>query len=252
MSPKMKNFLLDLFFPKHCLGCRKEGWFICPACLEKIPINHNPAENIGKIKLRAASFYEYSLLKQAIHKFKYEFVRELAEPLAKLMIERINQPPIGQNLILVPVPLHPRRLRWRGFNQAELLAQAVSRELNLPMASNLLIRTKHNLPQMKIKDSQSRKENIKAAFILNPRVILSLPEAGEESRGIQRCHSRTPCALPVPVFTGINFAGIQSFSNKTIVLIDDISTSGATLSECARTLKPLKPKEIWGLVLARG
>jgi len=220
----MKNFLLDLFFPKHCLGCAKEGEYLCPVCLEKIPLNQNCPEKLGGIKLLAASFYDYPLLKRAIHKYKYEFVRELAKPLAQLMAEKIRRMEIGQNLVLTPAPLHPRRLRWRGFNQAELLAQAVSQQLNLPLVNNLLIRTRHNPPQAKIKTSQNRKENIKGAFALNP--------------AFSSCHCEE--------------RSDEAISNKTVILIDDVSASGATLQECAQALKPLKPKDIWGLVLAKG
>jgi len=62
--------------------------------------------------------------------------------------------------------LHRKRLKWRGFNQAELLAQVISQELNIPMINNLLIRTKHTLPQVKLENSKQRKENINNAFSL--------------------------------------------------------------------------------------
>lgn len=204
----MWKTILDLFFPINCLGCGQEGQFICLSCFEKIPLNRKPPFK----RLIIASHYKYPLIKQAIHRYKYDFIKDLAEPLAKLMVKVIRER-FFENALLIPVPLHKKRLRWRGFNQAELLALEISQNLNIPMANDILIRTKHNLPQAKITDAQARRTNIKNAFKLNKR----------------------PC-----------------IKNKTILLIDDVCTTGATLEECAKVLKPLKPKQIWGLVVARG
>jgi len=96
------------------------------------------------------------------------------------------------------------------------LAEEIEKELDIPVINNILIRNKHTLPQVKLENSKQRKQNIKQAFSLEVR----------------------PRQL--------------DFKNKTIILIDDISTTGATLKECTKALKPLKPKKIIGLVIARG
>ncbi len=218
----MINFILDLLFPIHCLGCGKENCqgFICPICFKQIPLNKKlPLKFNDKGNLTGlivASYYNYPLVKQAVHRYKYDFIKDLSKPLGQLMVKRLNRFSDfldKDNSILIPVPLHKKRLRWRGFNQAELLAIEIGKQLDIPVVNDLLARTKYSIPQVKIKTSSERQQNIKQAFTLR-----------SEPR----------------------------FSDKTIILIDDIATTGATLKECAKALKPLKPKEIWGLVIARG
>lgn len=236
----MWKTILDLFFPINCLGCGQEGQFICPACFEQIPLHRKRPLKFSSSALTGleiASDYSYTLVKQAIHRYKYDFVKGLAEPLGQLMVKVIKELAF-ENALLIPVPLHPKRLRWRGFNQAELLAEVISRELKIPLVKNILIRTKHNLPQVKIENAKQRKQNIKQAFQLSPQIKLQgqsfLP------RSLRR---RRKDAVKRTVF---------NLRHKIIILIDDVCTTGATLEECAKVLKLLQPKQIWGLVIARG
>ncbi len=207
----MWKTISDLLFPIQCLGCGQEGNFICFNCFKKLPFNTKPIKN----NLLIASYYENPLIKQLIHRYKYDFVKDLAKPLGLLMVKRLQEvrPQLKLDLVLIPIPLHPRRLRWRGFNQAELLVQQISQKLNIPVNNNLLIRTKHTLPQMGIQNAQQRRENIEQAFALSKEINLS---------------------------------------NKTLILIDDISTTGATLEQAVQALQPLQAKQIWKLVVAQG
>lgn len=223
----MINFILDLLFPIHCLGCDQEEQtsFICPTCFEQMPLNKktplkfNVQDNLTG--LIATSYYNHPLIKQSVYRYKYDFIKNLSKPLGQLMAKRLIEfyNIFDKNdLLLLPVPLHKKRLRWRGFNQAELLAIEIGQQLNIPVINDILIRSKHNSPQVNIKSSQQRKENIKQAFSLN--------------NGSPQIN---------------NFGTAPVF-----ILIDDICTTGSTLKECAKALKPLKPKEIWGLVIANG
>lgn len=214
-----KNFVLDLLFPIQCLGCGQEGNFICPACFEKIPLEQKiiyfkKSPLIGSI---IASSYKSPLLKEAIHKYKYSFVKGLAKPLGQLMIKASQEQPwlMSGKVVFVPVPLHQKRLRWRGFNQAELLAQETGQALNIPLINDVLKRAKHGAPQAQIKNSQEREKNVKEVFGLRRPLTANL-------------------------------------QHSTIVLVDDVSTTGATLKECARVLKKAGAQKIWGLVLAKG
>ncbi|MFH0906635.1 MAG: ComF family protein [bacterium] len=213
----MWKTIIDLLFPITCLGCNKQGQFICPVCFKKLPLNKNPLSKSDKVSgltgLITTSYYNHPLIRHTVHRYKYDFVKGLAEPLGKLMTIQGRALIDKQSPILIPVPLHKKRLRWRGFNQAEELALIISKELNIPIMNDLIIRTKNTLPQVKIKTSSERQENIKNAFSLNSK---------------------------------------QNFQNKTLILIDDISTTGATLEQCAQTLKQLNPKQIWGLIIAKG
>ncbi|MBU3901223.1 hypothetical protein KKF25_01090, partial [Patescibacteria group bacterium] len=179
------------------------------------------------------------LLRQIIYEYKYRLVKELAAPLSQLMInflqtdKLMNYP--TDKLILIPVPLHGRRLAWRGFNQAEVLAQKIGDHFKITLVKNILVRSRHTLPQREIKDQSARALNIKNAFALSKYSLsLRVPQKRGEA---------------IPCDTAPNSNPLE---NKIIVLIDDICTTGATFEDCARTLAPLEPKEIWGLVIARG
>ena len=206
----MWKTILDLIFPINCLGCGQPGDFICFNCFEKIPLNTEPPLN----NLLIVSYYQSPLIKQLIHRYKYDFVKSLVRPLGTLMAKKLTQQNI-KDLILVPIPLHPKRLRWRGFNQAQELSLVISKKLNIPIINNLLIRKKHPLPQAKIDNLKQRRVNIKDSF-------------------------------------QINSSFKDNLKNKNIILIDDISTTGATIEECTKILKSLKPKAVYGLVIAKG
>jgi ComF family protein len=151
-----------------------------------------------------------------IHLFKYNFIEDLKIPLGKIMVAAFINHRIPLPDILIPVPLHKRKIRSRGFNQSELLADFLSENLApgmaLPVIKDALKRKKSTLSQMKIKNYRERRENIRGAFtILKP----------EEIR------------------------------RKNILLVDDVATTGATLLECARILKAAGARKISAIVIAR-
>jgi len=251
----MWKTIINLLFPIYCLGCEQEGKFICSACFGKIKINKKYYFDKADIlkKTIVTGYHQDELLKQAIYKYKYNFIKDLSKPLGQLMINKmlkdIKKKCNFKKFILIPIPLHFKRLRWRGFNQAELLAQIVSQELNIPVINNLLIRTKHTLPQVKIQKAFQRRQNIHNVFDL-----VSFPRKRESSnkliwipnpsRGGQTQVGNDK-SIRRPIFNANNF------KNKTFILVDDISTTGATLGEAARILNALNPKQIWGLVLTK-
>lgn len=226
---QIKEFLLDLLFPRHCVSCQREGSFLCQGCFEKIILIKsatcpfcNRLSPWGKFCSRCRRKYKPALsgilvasyfegpLKEAIHSYKYDGLAELSRPLSEILIKYLlgNLPnPVP---ILIPVPLHPKRERQRGFNQATLLAEAVGGELSLPVLKNKLQRSKNTLPQINL-SRKKRRENVQGAFI----------------------------------YQGKDLVG------ETILLVDDVCTTGATLNECAKELKKAQAKEVWGLVLAK-
>jgi len=213
----MKKFLLDLIFPVNCLSCGKEGDWLCSVCFDKIPFTDRTLKTNPPLdKLLVACDYKNQVVKKLVLNLKYNFVRDLAEPIGRLMSKKLSQYLFeNDGAILIPIPLHKKRLHWRGFNQAELLAEQIGQKLNIAVASNVLVRRRHTPPQAKIEDADERKENIKNSFAVNS-----------------------------------DFK--ENLENKTIILIDDISTTGATLTECALALAPLESKQIWALVFANG
>ena len=134
----------------------------------------------------------------------------VAAPLAQLLRDYIIASPLPGE-VLVPVPLHKKRLRERGYNQSSLLARELGRLISLPVADDCLIRQKHALPQARTSNIDERKRNVADAFV---------------------CRDY----------------GLQ---DRQILLVDDVSTSGATLDACAAALKAAGAASVWGLVLAR-
>ena len=241
---KIKKFILDILFPIQCLGCGKEGKWICESCLENIKFAEELFCPICKRKslfgktcfdcqkktaltgLLVACSYQDELLKKAIHIFKYKFVGDLSIPLSIFLIQRAEAvfdseffPGFWKEnnskdfFLIIPVPLHKKRFRWRGFNQSELLAKKVSDFFDLSFRNDILIRFRDTSPQTEIRNRESRMENIKGAFLC---------------------------------------VNSNAAKDKKIILIDDVSTTSATLNECAKELSKAGAKEIWGLVLARG
>lgn len=235
LLPKINTIILDTLFPRKCLLCKKEGLWLCALCQEKIefidfqvcPVCEKyisplgaPCQNCKSETalsgLITAAKYGKENLALLVHRFKYNFIAEIGEDLGKIMLQgaTINKLPLPE--IIIPVPLHPRRLRWRGFNQAEILANYLSENITpgfpIQVLKNNLIRQKYTSAQMKIKKYSLRKENMKNAFAV-----------------------KDPAEI----------------KNKIIWLVDDISTTGSTLFECAKVLKQSGAKKIYALILAR-
>jgi len=149
-------------------------------------------------------------MRQAIHQLKYSNLRALAVLLAQLLYNYlISNPVLGE--VLVPVPLHQKRLRERGYNQSSLLAQQLGKLINLPVVDDYLIRQRHAPPQARTSTVEERRSNVANAF---------------------SCRD-------------------HRLQDKQVMLIDDVSTSGATLDACAGALKEAGATSVWGLVLAR-
>lgn len=223
------NFFLDCLFPKNCVGCQKEGKWICDKCYSKIVFikqatcpNCNKLTKDGKFCINCrkktnltglitAAYYEDGPLKEAIHTFKYGGVFDLSKDLGKIMRKTISDQRFAKNTILIPVPLHKKRRSQRGYNQAELLTKQIANSQWL-IVNNKLIRHKHQKKSQAELSGKARRQNLIDCF---------------------------------------SWVGGSEVTNKIVVLIDDVYTTGATLEECAKVLKKAKAKEVWGLVLAK-
>lgn len=245
---KIKNFALDLLFPKFCLGCQKEGTFLCEDCkstleiaeydyclCSKKPLLIPPAQNFGKCNkcsskklsglYSALPYKEKSLTRKLIHQFKYKpYTKNLAEPLASLIIEHFiitqkNTDDIWQNSVLVPVPLFYKKLKERDYNQSEELAKELSKILKIPVLSDVLIKIKKTESQMTL-SKEEREKNLLGAF------KIKIPE-----------NCRT--------------SGVLQFSGKKVYLVDDVYTTGSTMEECSLVLRKAGAKSVFGICIAR-
>lgn len=239
---KAEKFFLDTLFPIKCLVCQQEGTWLCSDCWEKLPrlreqtcpfCEKNPTPS-GRVcfacrvispldgMVVAAPYHEETTAK-LIHRFKYNFVTELSRPLGQLLVNAYIDSDFPVPHLIVPIPLHRRRLRWRGFNQAALLARELASGITpgyiIDLNETLLVRQRFTQAQMKISNHKKRKKNIQGVFkiitnSLNPKSGLDL-------------------------------------KSKTILLVDDVATTGATLFECARILKENGAREVLAIVIAR-
>jgi len=215
----LKSFLLDLLFPVECLGCRQESVWLCPACCKKLKFGTEyKTLNLTTPfldRVFIAGDYDDPLLKELIKKFKYDFLTALSQPLGKFLIlfwqgQLALIDPLPDKTLLIPVPLTKKRLRWRGFNQAEMLARELSAAFPYALRQDLK-RQKYSRPQAGLSETE-RALNIKQAF----------------------------------------FWSGDTLNGRTIILLDDVITTGATLSEAARVLKEAGAARIYALVLAKG
>ncbi len=225
---KLKGMALDLLFPQWCVGCGKEGNLICYSCCRSLPRIVRPlCPRCGRPQpsgilcpacvcwqaridgIRSPFRFE-GVMRQAIHQLKYRNLRALAIPLSRLLNDYLSTNPV-RGEVLVPVPLHQKRVRERGYNQSSLLAQELGKLTKLPVVDNCLIRQHHALPQVRTSTMDERWHNVANAFSC--------------------CDHR--------------------LRYKQVLLIDDVSTSGATLDSCAAVLKAAGATSVWGLVLSR-
>ena len=232
---KIKNLLLDIFFPKFCFSCQKEGNYLCEdckACLEisenlfclcKIPQRLTAEGKCPKCaskKLNGLYFalsWQNKTVQKLIRQFKYEpFVKDLSENLTDFIIthfKAINKCEKDfEGKILIPLPLTRKKIRYRGFNQSEEIAKKLSDKLKIPVLKDCLIKIKETSPQVEL-SKEKRSENIKGAFEVKDK---------------------------------------EKIKDKKILLVDDVYTTGSTLEEAARVLKESGAKEVWGVVVARG
>lgn len=172
--------LLNLLFPPRCVVCRQAGTWLCPECVNRLPRLSGPVcprcgapspratlcRDCQNAPLRLEGIRSVSPfrgpIRAAIHYLKYRHARELADPLGELMARYWQQTPLPAEVI-VPVPLHFSRLRRRGYNQAALLAWALSHRIGLPMEEDALCRVRATAPQMRLK-AADRRRNVEDAF----------------------------------------------------------------------------------------
>ena len=260
----MKDYILDIIFPRHCLGCdillgNECQSYVCRLCLKAISFTNGFACAFCKSPVRAgktcvycaknhhldrllvATSYENPLVEKILKAVKYRFVRSLADDVADLMIKYLEKRAgwLAGTIEIIPVPLHRRRLNWRGFNQAEIIAEKIGWFFGWPSVTGAQTRTRNRGPQADMPDKLSRIENAKNLFqIYNNRPDFIHQEVMTvKSRILDPYRDRDK---------SIDFTG------KIILLIDDISTTGSTLNDCARALKGAGAKEVIGFVFARG
>jgi len=224
--------LVDIFAPPRCMGCLREGEWLCSRCQREIIMAPLVCVGCGKqqpqgrvcktcrkkLALTGAvsvGVYGSDLLRRGVHWLKFKGVVDVAPLLAYLMAARITTiAPLAElrkTTALVPVPLHSSRLKQRGFNQSELLARELSQWLGLPMWP--IIQRREKTWTQAMLPADLRADNVRGAFELKQQ---------------------------------------EKLAAERYIVIDDVTTSGATLSAVADLLWDGGTKEVWGLTVMRG
>jgi ComF family protein len=233
------NDVNDVIFPPRCLGCAEilypqRGKLFCPICEEKIRFitgdicptcgtifpdspakSHlcgNCLENEPYFSCARAVFSYETIILDVIHQFKYGNNISVGAMLASFMAD-FSFPDVDftDYSLIIPVPLHIKRLRQRGFNQSIILAHALAKKWQISVNFSLLRRKKFTLTQTGLHKAE-RKQNIKGAFEVSDK---------------------------------------KNISGKNVILVDDVYTTGATINECAKTLIKAGAQKITVLTLAR-
>lgn len=214
---EIKFFFIDLFFPPFCAGCNCLGTYLCEACYLQIEFLLLPIKIGSKEKhidtILSLSNYAPPVSK-LIQEMKYQSVKDIAELCGTLLSYSLNIPPANY---ITAVPLHYKRQNLRGFNQAEEIAKSLSKKTLLPYLP-LLVRKIHAPPQAEIKNKNERLTRLQNAYAPNQKI-----------------------------------KNLKQFAHSTCLLIDDVTTTGTTLNECARILKTyFKCKKVIGITVAHG
>ena len=236
MFTKFLTEIKNILFPVYCVECQREGEWWCQKCQKKIPelgiflcpiCSAPTTRGICCTKCAPASFlYSVSSLLsyqergasgKLIKDFKFHLAKDIESAFANLIVnnKEIWRDVFPSEVTIIPVPLHPRRERERGYNQAKILAREFCKVLqDLGVAGEYqekyLLRQRYTFPQSQL-SAEARRENVKEAFVWEDKN--KIPEK--------------------------------------VILVDDVFTTGATMQECAKVLCTAGVKEVWGWTLAR-
>ena len=204
---------LQLFFPETCEVCgnslRYSEHLICTDCLSDIPqiylhnLEHNPVEKIfwGQVPFaRATAFFNYQKhtnFAHLIHKLKYQGRDDIGIWLGEMFGVELKSSGFLDDIdAIVPIPLHPRRQRKRGYNQSRIIAEGISHITEIPIIDNAVVRSVYTKTQTR-KNKDERAKNVQGIF---------------------------------------EVVDVKTLENKHILILDDVITTGATCVSCAETI----------------
>lgn len=214
----MLSLLKEILFPPLCVGCQKMYTFLCPSCYNKLSFTAAafPLSISSEVELLVHPCFSYhSIAKSLIRTYKFSPVPDLSPLIAELLFQSSSFE-WQQAQFITAVPLHPKRLAERGFNQSELVARELCK-LTGARYLPLLTRTEHSAPQSSITDRTERLERMQNQFQLRD-----------------------------------NWADQFTDITSSIVIIDDVFTTGATLKACATELLKNNCRKLSAVTIAHG
>ena len=223
------TLLLDAVVPRRCGLCGRFDTFLCTACSTELPIAAPPrcptcwsipgprgaCRTCATVLIQSLAGVRarYRLddgARRLVHALKYDGLSALAEPMGALLAPTLTAWGVAPDLI-APVPLHPGRERRRGFNQAFLLARSLGEHTDVPVEERLLRRTRATASQVRSGGAEARRANVAGAFAV---------------------------------------AEARRASGRTVLLVDDVWTTGATLRACAEPVRAAGARAVYGLTFA--
>lgn len=209
------NFLLEILLPSKCVGCGISGKELCQNCIDKLETTNRETEN----NIIALYDYRDPVVKNIIWKLKYHHSKRLGKILGRLLYNELMEEiallqvlSLGSPICIIPVPISKKRKIMRGYNQSEIIAKGFcSKNNNFEIKNNIIFKNTNTIPQAKLTNRNKRLKNIKGAFKIK------------------------------------NTDGIKG---KTILIIDDVTTTGGTIMEIMGVLKKNGAKKIVGFAVA--
>ena len=212
---KIKAWLLNLLFPEKCILCTKvlgkEELDLCHHCRSHVQPCGKPKEKLPFLDSWAALWYYEGNVRRSLLRYKFHGRQSYAESYGRLLAMKLLQEELAEFDLITYVPISPQRRRKRGFDQVQLLAEAVSLQLSVPCVRTLQ-KVRHNQPQSGIVGHAQRRANVLGVYRVTD--------------GTQLC-------------------------GRKILLLDDIVTTGATAGEAARVLLTAGAAQVHLAVIAR-
>lgn len=230
--------LLDFFFPKYCVNCKKMGDYLCAICFTSLSfdtkniclvcgkpsydgLTHEYCRSRNSIEGSFTGVVYARIAKKLLYKFKYKpYIYNLSGLIGDLLYESLVQNEEFLKILklkpsIVPIPLSSRKYKKRGYNQSDILAKGLSDKFQIPVL-NAIVKIKDTKSQVGL-TRQERRDNISGVFSLDSKFMISK----------------------------------LSLKNANVLLVDDVLTTGATFSEACKVLKKAGVGKVWAVAFAK-
>ena len=211
------NQILEILFPSRCVGCNSKGDVLCLKCVDSLKLAERQTEN----NILALYDYRDPIIKNAIWKLKYHHSpylgKKFGELLYRSMLEEIYSIKTfskGSPVFVIPIPISKDKYHKRGYNQSEIIARGFcnnDKERNLKIKTDIIYKKSNTISQARLTDRSKRLKNIKGTFSIRNE---------------------------------------EQIKGKTIIVIDDVTTTGGTILEAIKILKSSGAKKVIGFAVA--